>query len=735
MSRKGGTDLTVAPGLMTRATQAVRYVITGASEAWFGPQQPVQPIAQEAKGRQYDYPFGINLNYKPKIFEGVTFEDLRSLADNCDILRAVIETRKDQITALDWSIGFRDEDKQNDDEVNRIEGFFRFPDGNTSWETWLRALAEDHLVIDAATIYPRLTLGGDLLGLDIMDGATISLKMSPDGRTPRAPDVAYQQVLKGVPAVDYTADELIYRPQNVRTHRHYGYSRVEQIINTVILQIKVSTRQLSWFSDGTVPEGFINTPPGWTMEKLKDFQTYFNDLMSGNLAARSGAYFLPDGFGKYDSIKAAELKGEFDEWLARIICYTFSVPPTPFVKTMNRATAESVQDAARSEGLVPMKIWVSSLINYILAKYFKRPDLCHRWKDDEELDPLVAAQIRASDIAAKVITSNEARESIGLHPLTAEQQDELNPPAPTEGDPEMDGQKDPDKGDQPSQQTAKSEGLKKKALLSARSADVSRSLAPRTSPTLTSAMAALKFVFTDFLSAQAINMADQAADAYGKLHKADDDVPPEEEAKDITDLLEWAGWGELASQIKQMMTAIAKEGAQLGLNTLGINDNAVLQIAQSKAEELAAYRAAEMVGKKWIGGELVDNPDAKWVITDATRAALEKKIELAIKDGWSTDTLRKAIQEDPTFGKTRADMIARTEATNMAIQGNMAAWRASGIVWGKKWLIANDGCCAICETNAEAGPIPLDQPFPSGHDCPTAHPRCLCDISPVTEKP
>ena len=45
------------------------------------------------------------------------------------------------------------------------------------------------------------------------------------------------------------------------------------------------------------------------------------------------------------------ISDDFDEWLARIVCYAFSLPPTAFTREVNRATAETTQDAALTEGL------------------------------------------------------------------------------------------------------------------------------------------------------------------------------------------------------------------------------------------------------------------------------------------------------------------------------------------------------------------------------------------------
>jgi hypothetical protein len=47
------------------------------------------------------------------------------------------------------------------------------------------------------------------------------------------------------------------------------------------------------------------------------------------------------------------LKDDFDEWLAWVVCFAFSLPPTAFVKQTNRATAETQQETATTEGLVP----------------------------------------------------------------------------------------------------------------------------------------------------------------------------------------------------------------------------------------------------------------------------------------------------------------------------------------------------------------------------------------------
>jgi hypothetical protein len=57
------------------------------------------------------------------------------------------------------------------------------------------------------------------------------------------------------------------------------------------------------------------------------------------------------------------------------------------------------------------------------------------------------------------------------------------------------------------------------------------------------------------------------------------------------------------------------------------------------------------------------------------------------------------------------------------------------IVEGKVWLTSNDADVdeEICEPNGAQGPIPLDEDFDSGDDCPPGHPRCRCSLAPVVD--
>jgi hypothetical protein len=414
------------PGMVARIAAGLRYAWSGQGPDWFGPERPQQAQAPDSvAGRQFDFPVGFNLRSRPRQDEGITFGQLRSLADNYDLLRLVIETRKDQLAKMRWTIKPRNAQLPQDARCKRAQDFFAYPDREHGWDEWLRMLLEDLLVIDAPTLYPRMTQGGALYALEPMDGAMIKRLLDSSGRTPLPPEAAYQQVLKGLPAVNYTRQELIYRPRNPRTHKVYGLSPVEQVVMTVNIALRRQLHQLEYYRSGSVPDALAGVPADWQPDQIKQFQDYWDLLMEGDSAAKRRLKFVPGDLAKnFRETKQPPLKDLYDEWLARVICFAFSVEPTPFVAQVNRATAETAREQSLAEGLAPLQNWIKGLVDYVLGAYMAMPDLEFTWAQDEALDPLVQAQINVMYVNAGVLSVNEVRSGLGLDVSTPA------PPAP-----------------------------------------------------------------------------------------------------------------------------------------------------------------------------------------------------------------------------------------------------------------------------------------------------------------
>ena len=260
-------------------------------------------------------------------------------------------------------------------------------------------LLEDMLVIDAATLYPRSRAAARSISLDVIDGATIKPLIGEDGRSPEPPDPAYQQVLHGVPAADFCLRRAaLSAAQRPRSHRLYGFSPVEQIALTINIALRREAATLDYYNTGSIPDSFATLPKEWTVDQITQFQDYFDALMSGNLGAPAHGQVHA---GRVPLIETRQppLKDQYDEWLARVICYAFSVPASAFVTQVNRATSETLRMQATQEGLVPLKAWVKSALDQVIQVCLGERDLEFVWVGDDGVDPLQQAQTLTSSSA------------------------------------------------------------------------------------------------------------------------------------------------------------------------------------------------------------------------------------------------------------------------------------------------------------------------------------------------
>lgn len=422
-----------------------RFRATWGTGGIFGPGEPLVPVEPE-KTRLWDFPVGWNYIYTPRAYEPIGFAELRALAENHDITRLAIETRKDQIEALGWQVVPKNPDAAEEKDDLRIAAataFLERPDGERPFATWLRDALEDVLVIDAPAFEIRRNRGGAVIGLDVVDGSTITLLIDDTGRPPKPPAPAYEQVIHGRPWKLLTTDQLLYFPRNRRPHKLYGFGPVEQIVMTVNIALRRQVMQLQHFTESNVPAGLMNAPADWTAQQIGQFQEWFDALLAGNTAERTRLIWGPSGT-KYQPFREAPFKDDFDEWLARVVCYAFSLPPTPFVHQINRATADTAQEAALNEGLAPLMGWAKRLCDYAIQELLGYPDLEFAWAENRPIDATEQMEVLTGYVAAGIYTVNEARDALGADPdpdgdllmvSTAKGpvllRDVVNPPEPT----------------------------------------------------------------------------------------------------------------------------------------------------------------------------------------------------------------------------------------------------------------------------------------------------------------
>ena len=747
-------------GFLSRVTTAVRYAIAGvAPDTWMSPSQPMAPVAQQAEGRQFDYPVGTNLFYTPRGQELTSFQQLRALADNCDLVRLAIETRKDQMAALKWNVVFKDEEKQKaaegDARIDSVTAMLSRPDGIHGWQSWLRMVLEEVMVTDATAIYPRKRNSGETMGFELIDGTLIKPLVDDGGRRPEPPSPAYQQVLKGIPAVDYTADELLYLPRNPRVHKFYGYSPVEQIILTVNIALRRAASQLQYFTEGNIPAVFATVPPEWNPDQIKAFQTYWDAVIEGDQSYKRKARFVPGGT-KVENVKDAPLKDDFDEWLARVICYAFSLPATQFTKQTTRTTSDALQEASLKEGLAPLTVWVKETMDALIHQALGFDDIEFSWLEEDALDPQSQQVILTNLQKSAVYSINDVRKELGKDPITDPAGDAyliitatgavtldsvMNPPPPVGviapaangetkpapgADPNADPNNPPPKGGKkPPAKPASDDKPPAKPAAKHDHGDLHKAAEPMTSDEVKvrDAFATALEVVREAAVKQASKLGKAAPTGDGTPHYTPDEAS--RVAAEFATALDTSGLSLVFDDYSDTIQAVTESGAKHQVARLIVTEP---ELATEQAEAVAAIfggkdpdaiawakeHAVKMLTSDGEGGELVES----------TRDMIRQAIAKAMQDDDSLTGIADMLQNTYAFSPERAELIARTEVRNAQENGRMIGAKAVGMK-SKRWVEDPDPC-SICIANAAQQWIPIDQQFQGGVMAPTQHPRCRC---------
>ena len=733
----GGTDLPVE-GLLARLKLGARIAFGGKAD-WFGPGTPIAPTAPpEVAGRQFQLPISYNTLIQSKI-DGVSFGQLRMMADTTDIIRLLIELRKDQICALEWTIqkkGIRTGRNRVpqgyvDAKAQKLTAFFQSPDQDHSWEEWLRLLLEDMFVLDAPCLYIQRTRGGQLYALRPLDGSTIKRVIDNHGWTPAPPNPAYQQILQGTAAIDYTLDELIYRPRNPRTNRIYGLGYVEQIIITAKTWLARQASNLEYYDKGSVPDGFLNASKDWTApETIGAYEELLNLQLAGQLGVRRQIKVIPAD-SKFIQTKAPALMDAYDEWLARIACFCFSVPPTAFVKTMNRATAATANISSLETGLGSTKRWVERLMGRIIEQTLEEPEYEFSFRDKEAQDPLERAQIDNVYLSQGVLVPNEVRADLGYDALP--EKEESQPVKPiTEAGEASDAP--PVGRSQPAAGEPMGAAAHKHAAAELAKGDDGAWTHPMR--TIADSFKASFALVRDGVLKQAAGLGKsvesrtQDAAGWASFAQGIDTSPLALSWDDLQTTVTASATHGARSQVIQLMqdeslspeTVAQAIGAENDLSGAGASAPGggvqldLMNYRDPDAVEWASQHAAKLLTTDGNGGELAD----------ATRNMIQRTITQGLADKLSNQEIADSLGHDYAFSDERAELIARTEVHMAENQGGLCGAQRVGM-GAKKWLLSGrDDACPICIGNGAQGWLPITQAFQGGVQAPLQHPRCLC---------
>ncbi len=709
-------------------------------ETWFSPLQPLPNYAPDSvQGRQWDFPVGYNLLITPRPTDKVTAKMLRDLVCKCDIISIIINNRKDQVESLEWTIRSKHEKNKNkpkdgdsDPRIKEMTDFWSSPDKINSWDQWLRPLLEDLFVIDAPAVYVRKNKAGGIFGVEVMDGATIALNIDQNGRRPQSPSPAFKQILKGVPAVSYTTDQMVYAPRNMRSWGVYGRSPVEQTMVTINAAINRAQFNMAYYTEGNIPDAIGSLPDNFTPAQAAQFTEWWDSMYSGNLAQRRKVKFVP-GLKTFDQLREPELKNVYDDYIARLLCFAMGISPQPFISQMNRATAEVSKVSTDEEGKLPVQNWVKNLVNKIIQspQFFNYPDLEFDWAQSDDVDPEVQAKILDTYLKNGTLTYDQVLERLGEEPrggissqpgiitatgfITLEQsaaQTDANIEAAK--NPVMDGSGTDEGGgkkpsnslgagavhptDKPKDEANK--GLKKNSRIHTKLGRKS---------VVNAKAKAKKAVHAVLLKAgESVERQLRA-----KLDKSDDSG-----SERISMGILLSELDDINDAVRPYLEEIASESGDIIIGQLDLSQDNLVDQVNDRAVKWAAKRSAELVTQ----------------IEETTRNEIQRIIAQGLEDNVGRDEIVKDLMDGNAFSEQRAELIANTEIGNANSQGSLMGMKeAEGAgVNIKKFWDCDAEPCPICLENQDASPIGLDEVFPSGDDAPLGHPHCLCVLLGIT---
>jgi len=380
-----------------------------------GAINPVDPATGRPAPRRYEYQVAQNINITET--RNVPFKTLRAAAEQIDILRRCVEVIKGKISGLEWDIVLGQDASEKimsesggdhvramvkaraefNDEIYRMKTFWENPDKSNglTFTDWLNIALEEILVIDGLAIWPQKTVGGELYGLQILDGATIKPMLDDRGMRPMPPQAAYQQILYGFPRAEFsansddpqadgefTSDDLAYLVRNRRTTSVYGFSPVERALPLADIYLRRQQWIRAEYTDGVLPELMFSTDATWgtNPDLLRAWENILNDDLAGQTEQRKRARILPTGITPIvNEAYGEKFKDTLDDFLIASICGHFGVQPTEIGYSPKggglggKGFEEGKQTSAEVIGVQPIVNWLNKMMTNLSYTYLGMP--------------------------------------------------------------------------------------------------------------------------------------------------------------------------------------------------------------------------------------------------------------------------------------------------------------------------------------------------------------------------
>ena len=404
------------------------------------PGPPLYPwLPRGEDPRQFYILSGYNLNYVPRAeFPTLTpFQLLRNLAATSDLVQIARQDVINSILALEWDVVPEDKRERRAHgmkaEVDYAKNFLEYPDRVHGFEGWLHTLLIDMLDLDALCFYRRRTMGGEPHSLMPIDGSTIKPVLDFHGIPPEPPEVAYQQIIAGVPETEFSRPylpvmegqpeeyptELVYCPFSPRTYNGYGQSPLERVLITVNLALRRQLHHLAYFTDGNIPDAFWKCPDNWNADQVFGFQDRLEKQLSGESGARRKMRMMPGGEGTGLELPhgSEQEPNNLNEFMARVIAMAYHTSPQPLVAMMNRATAEQADQSTSESGLHMWLHKIRKLMTREIREFLGFRGLRFIYTEDKHRDETAWTAKAIAFVGSGIYTRNHILFAEGEEPI------------------------------------------------------------------------------------------------------------------------------------------------------------------------------------------------------------------------------------------------------------------------------------------------------------------------------
>ncbi|WDL97808.1 phage portal protein [Alicyclobacillus sp. ALC3] len=363
---------------------------------------------------------GQNIFAVPREMDGVGFDALKGITRNWDIATLCIQVRQDEIRNLDWDIVVDEDMVENADlyksEIKAAKDFFTHPAEGMDLDDLVMMSSDDWLRYDAMCLFRHRTRNGKLGELEVIDGTTLSPLIDGRGAIPRGDAPAYVQWAWGLPWVWLKQRDVIYKPHHPRPSTRYGLPPAEWLLLTGNTDVRLQWYFLRYFTEGEVPEAFINAPPDVSDPKqVQALQDAYEAVMSGKRGGHHKVKWIPPG-AKVTTVNKANFDVNFAAHLIAKGCAGFKVQPAQigFTEKVNKSSGETQREVTYQRSIIPSVQYYQSIFNKILREDFNMPYARFKYLNiEEEEDQLKLAQTRQIYIASAVLSPDEVRQELG----------------------------------------------------------------------------------------------------------------------------------------------------------------------------------------------------------------------------------------------------------------------------------------------------------------------------------